>query len=373
VSWRRRLLRWTLVGVPGLMALAVAASADVRFVLRAGYEEARILARRQPLDRLIADPATPPALRGQLELVRAARAFGADSLGLEAGETYTSYSDIGRDTLVLVLSASPRLQLADHLWWFPVVGAVPYHGYFSLGAATREMVRLHGRGFDTYLRPSSAFSTLGWFADPLVSTMTGWDPVSLASTVLHEITHNTVFPPSAVHFNESFANFAGERGAEAFFRSRGDTALAARAAAGWHDELVLGEFYRALAASLDSVYRLPVPDSLKLAGRDSVFAGARARLDGELRGRFRLYSADRLLAQPLNNATVVAARIYRTRLELFEAVLAAHGGNLRAAIAAVVETVAAGEGDPYAGVERLVPRRIGRSRTEVRARAASAP
>lgn len=356
---RRRLLRWALAAGISLVAvagLAAMVSPDVRFLCRAGYEEARLLLRRHSLAHLVANPSTPPALRARFEIVLAARAFAAESLAFKAGGTYTTYADVGRDTLVLVLSASPRTRLAEYAWWFPVVGSVPYHGYFSLDAGLAAAAGLKARGYDTYLRPAGAFSTLGWFSDPLVSSAMARDSVTLVSTVLHEISHNTLYVPSATAFDESFANFAGLKGAERFFRSRGEAALADRAAAEWRDEMRLDDFYTGLSHALDSVYSAPVDDAVKLGGRETVFRRARERMTKEIGPRFETYRAEWFTDRDLNNATVVAARIYRTRLGVFDRVLAHTGGDIRAAVRAIGEAVranAGGSGDPFAAVERL--------------------
>ena len=357
---RRRLVRWAIGGSLAVIALAgIAAlvSAEVRFLFRAGYEEARLLARRRSLTRLVADRETPPALRARFELVLAARAFAADSLSLRTADTYTTYADVGRDTLVLVLSASPRTRLAVHTWWFPIVGAVPYHGYFTLAAGQRAVARLEDRGYDTYLRPAAAFSTLGWFSDPLVSSALAADSVALVSTVLHEISHNTLYLPSATEFDESFANFVGLKAAEAFFRSRGERALAERAGAEWRDEMRLEEFYTGLSVALDSVYSAPTDDSTKLARRQGVFDRARRQLVSQIGPRFEAYQAAWFANRRLNNATVLAARIYRTRLRLFDRVLTRQGGDVRVSVQVIAGAVRArgAERDPFAAVEGLIP------------------
>src|SRR5687767_4644858 len=115
----RRILRWVLVGL-GVLIVAVVATPLGRYILRAGWEEAKILLRREPIEDVIADPATSPGLRERLRLVLAARAYAIDTLGLEAGESFATFSQLDSDTLVLVLSAAYRDRLEAYRWWFPI-------------------------------------------------------------------------------------------------------------------------------------------------------------------------------------------------------------------------------------------------------------
>ena len=345
----RRVVAALLVLVAAGGAVAWCASRDVRYVGRAAVEEALILLRRRAITAVVADPATDPVTRARLELVLAARGFAAESLHLAARRTYTTYSRVRRDTLVLVLTASRSDRLAELTWVWPVVGRVPYKGFFHLAEAEAEARRLEQRGMDTYLRVSNAYSTLGWFNDPLLSTIVREDSVDLAATVIHEILHNTVWVKGSVPFNESLADFVGYRGAEAFFLARGDRRNAERAVARWQDEIRLEHFYDSLAARLERVYAQGLPAPALQEQRQLVFSAAQAELAGPVAQELRTIDGRWLARRPLNNAVVIAARLYRTHLDRFEELLAEEHGNLVRAIGAVRDRVA-GASDPWAAL-----------------------
>jgi len=354
---RPALVLLLLVGI--LMAgygTAYVASPEVRFVSRAGMEESRILQGRRPISKMLKDPKLDPDLRARLQLVLDARDFAA-TLGFAAGKTYTQYADVGRDTLLLVLSASPPDCLCAYIWKYPIVGRLPYKGYFDLGAGRKAAAELEARGYDVYLRPSAAFSTLGWFQDPLLSTAVEGDTVELAATVFHEIAHNTLYVKSATPFNESFAQLAGYRAAEAFFRARGDSASAAHAADRWLDEIVLGEFYDSLAARLDTLYQRSRGDTAAVdAGRLDAARWARQELEDSVGPKLRTYHVGRLPERPVNNARIIAARIYRTRLALFEQWYQQHGADIAASVAAMAQLEKGAEADEaFERLEQALP------------------
>ncbi len=353
------------MGIVGGAALLSAATPTGRYLARGVWEEGRILARRQSIMAMALDSATPPATRAKLELVLAARRFAVDSLGLPARNSFTKFTQLDHDTLVLVLSGTRRDALVSKTWWFPVVGRVPYKGYFDFEQARSDEEELRSEGYDTYLRPSPAFSTLGWFNDPLLSTTLGEDSLGIVQTVIHELTHNRAYLKGQAVFNESLAEFVGNRGATEFFRSRGDTALARAAAARWRDEMLLGTAWDRAYGALDSAFAAhPYPDARSLAdprGAPLIFAARLAARDTVM-ARTRRFMVDsvgpRLETIPpswagrvrLDNAALVARRFYATRLDRFEAAWERDGRDLRRTLDRILSDAARVPGDPFAAV-----------------------
>ena len=336
-----------------LMAMTTSLlSCSPGYVLRAAWEEARILARRRSMEDVLNDPKLDDVTRGKLEIVVQARSFALQDLELDVGDSYTSFSDIGRDTLALVLSASPVDQLTAYTWWFPIVGRVPYKGFFSLEAAEGERRKLEANNYDTYLRTTSAFSTLGWLPDPLLNTALRQDSVGLVETVIHEVTHNTLFVRGHVKFNESFANFVGSVGAIEFFCSRSQNeSLCELAADRWHDTVRLSEFLDALWSDLDALYAEGLPLDSLMPRRKALLQEAADRYRSDLAPEMRTPTFARYDATRLNNASLVARHLYYHRLSLFQA-LYRQTGSLTQAIELVTTAVRDAE-EPWDAVERV--------------------
>lgn len=307
------------------------------YVVKAGIAEARILRARRPIPEVIADSTTDAATRGKLAYVLEARRFAAEELGIDVGDSYTMYTRLDRDTLALVLQAAPKDQIAPVTWWFPIVGRVPYKGFFSVDDALDAAADLEADGYDTYVRPTAAFSTLGWFNDPILSTVLVADEVEVVETVLHELSHQHLFIPGQVGFNESFANFVGRVGAIRFFCTREgggpDTVKCLRAQARWRDYQRFSVFLDRFIDDLEAVYldsNLTLEQ--KIERREVVFAEALARFDAEVAPTFEAVTFSGFRNRPLNNATLLGLIFYYNRLPDFDALLGQHGGDLRAVL-----------------------------------------
>jgi predicted aminopeptidase len=351
-AWCRRGLRW--LGAVVLILGVTGCSAG--YVARAAYEEARILWRRESIDDLLARPTVNDATKRKLQLVLDVRRFAAERIGLRVGGSYRSVSTVDGRAVVRLLTASRRDQLEPYTWWFPIVGRVPYKGFFSKPAAIKMAEELESEGYDTYVRPAIAFSTLGWFNDPLPSPLLKHDEVTLAQVIFHELLHNTVFLPGYTSFDESSATFAGYRAAIEFFcegeRSVSDQCRAATA--DWQDTLTISRFFTKSLADLEAFYATKPTGVALERGRERAFAEIRRQFK-ELKlhpGRYADFSAG-----PINNASLLQERIYLHDLDVFDE-LYREGGSLRAAVRAIRTAVDRG-GDPFDRVrEALATSRV---------------
>ncbi|MDE0031366.1 MAG: aminopeptidase [Deltaproteobacteria bacterium] len=325
------------------------------YYIRAAYEEGRILWRRTPITTVLAEDGVTPEVRRKLEMVLELRDFAATDLRLNVGGSYASYSQVDRPVLLHVLSAVPKTSFEPYTWWFPFVGRMPYKGFFDGNAAREEAGSLAAQGYDTHIRPAGAFSTLGWFDDPLLGRLLKLDRVSLADVVLHELLHNTLFVPGSVAFNESLANFVGKRGAIEFFTRRfGPESPGARAARrDWREEIEFSGAMMELTRCLRALYAEPVPDAEKLRRREQVFAESRRQwaeaVTGTPRHRYASFSRARL-----NNAVILQSLLYVTDLARFEELYRREGKDLPRAIEAVRAAAPDAE-DPFDTLPGLNP------------------
>jgi predicted aminopeptidase len=304
---------------------------------------------------MVADPRTPKEAREKLKVVLAARQYAKDSLRLRTKDSFTTYSRLDHDTLVLVVSAAYRDTLKPYTWWFPIVGRVPYKGYFDFDAARREAEDLKSQGFDVYVRPSDAFSTLGFFNDPLLNTSLRRDSLDLANTVIHEVTHNTYYASGQAAFNESFAMFVGARGAAGFFRSRGQDSAAANVDADWEDDKLLARFWSRVIRSLDSAYAAhPESKEARIAVRDTIYVRSRAALIGEIAPQFKRINPRYAERVPLDNASLLARRVYASDLDVFDLIYEKEGRDLKRAIGRVIGLAKTNPKEPFATLRRWV-------------------
>lgn len=335
----------------GAAAMA-SVSCSPGYVLRAGWEEAKILSSRKSIHEVVHDTTTPAEVRAKLRLVQDSREFAERTLALQPDDAFTSYVELDRDTLLLVLNAAHEFELRWKTWWFPIVGHVPYKGYFDFQKARRDADRLNAEGFDTWVRPSSAFSTLGWLPDPLLSTTLRADSVGIVETVIHEITHSTFFPRGQAQFNESFANFVGHRGAISYFCDAvRDLAQCAAAENRWHDMRVFGRFFHSMLDPLETLYATELPPAEMRQEKRRILREAAERFESAVQDEFRSGRYRGLDPEQVNNAWLLSRMLYYTRLDDMETLYRLHD-DLAVVIREVIRET--GSGDPWEALDRLV-------------------
>lgn len=299
--------------------------------------QARVLWARRALDDVVADPTTPPQLRERLLLVERARGF-ARELGLEVSGQYTSYVAWPGDRLVTSLIVTEPGRVEPRPFSFPIIGAVPYKGFFDAERARREAESLSADGLDTCLVAVPAYSTLGFFDDPLTDPMLRAGDGALVETVLHELVHATVFVSSEPDFNEGVANFIGEEASVRFFAD--DPAQAARRRAEVNDDRAIAIALMAARDHVATLYAQPMVAERRDERRAALDAEARQALASlPLTTRDAGRVAERVR---LGDACLALRGTYVADTPRHQAVLDALDGDLAAFVARLV---AAGEAD----------------------------
>jgi predicted aminopeptidase len=328
---------------------------DVSYLAHGACAEVRLLWNRKPIDQVLQKKDLSPQLRSNLELVLEVRRFAADRLGENVGGAYETVTNVDRSAITWVLMAAEPDRLTPHTWYFPIVGSVPYKGYFRKSQAEAAAAAMEAEGYDTFVRPAVAFSSLGYFNDPLLSNLLGLDRVVLAGVIIHELFHRTYFLASNVMFDESAANYVGGRGAVAFFDytkgPKSEESAAARAVI--QSDLKFGDFLESEENKLLALYNSGKSREQILKDRKVLFSEIQTdyvKLKPQLSGMER-FDLDKV---KLNNAVLINYQLYFHRLHDFAALDAMHQCDLRATIEAIIDLARSNTDDPFAAIHQAV-------------------
>ncbi len=308
---------WRALGV-ALGIVGFAGCTSLGYYQQAIVGHLQLMHARRPVLEVIADPATPAALRAKLEIAQAARIWASASLGLPDNASYTHYAALRQRYVVWNVFAAPPLSLTLKESCFLFVGCLSYRGYFAEAAARAAGIALRAAGYDVFVGGVAAYSTLGWFADPLVSSMLQWENALVVKTVFHELAHQQLYIPDDSAFNESFATAVAEAG---FTRWRAETALgAAVAPATAHDDDFIALLLR-YRATLQQLYASHLSEPDKLAEKARTVTALRREF-GRLKRTWRggeKYAA--WMAEDLNNAKLASIETYHVHVPAFLAIL----------------------------------------------------
>jgi predicted aminopeptidase len=318
---------WLLIVVVVAFALAAGCS-TLGYYAQSVSGHLTMLSSARPIEDILTDPATPPALRDRLARVTEIRAFASRELGLPDNASYRSYADIKRPFVVWNVFATRELSLELKQWCYPVIGCAGYRGYFERAAADAAAAALRAEGYEAAVVGVPAYSTLGWLPDPLLNTFIGGNEGQIAALVFHELAHQIVYVGGDTTFNESFATAVEREGVRRWLAQRGDAALAGSYAEFARRRQQFIDLLLDYRDRLDALYKSPIADEDKRTGKRALFAALQndyARLKASW-GGFAGY--DRFFGQELTNAHLASIGAYNALVPAFDALLANSGGDL---------------------------------------------
>jgi predicted aminopeptidase len=298
------------------------------YLLQAAGGQMDVARRSRPIDVVLAEPQTTPALRARLEVVRDAREFAVHYLGLPDGRSYRQYADLERPYALWNVVAAPEFSLQAKQWCFPIAGCVSYRGYFRERDAVDAGRRLRQHGYDVSVGGVATYSTLGHLRDPVFSTMLAWRNSRLVATIFHEMAHEELYVPDDSAFNEAYASVVAEAGLRDWLRARDDEAELERVAAETARAAEFSALLRDARERLTTLYRSGRPKPELRMEKQRELGRLKYRYS-ELRRRWQDYGGyDAWFARPLSNADLVAVATYEDCVPGLRRELAA-AGSLR--------------------------------------------
>jgi predicted aminopeptidase len=302
---------------PGVLFLLLNGCASVSYYSQLASGQLQLLRAREPVSRVVADPTRDQKLRTHLEQSQKARTFASRQLHLPDNQSYRLYADIGRPFVVWNVFVTPEFSLKPVNHCFPIAGCVAYRGYYSQGAARGEAAVQRLQGMDVSIGGVEAYSTLGWFNDPIINSMMGWGDERLATLIFHELAHQRVYVKDDTEFNESFATFVEQEGTRqwrAYRHLPPDNNAQARQRDQF-TELVLRARTR-----LEKLYTLPLPAEQMRQRKAAEFERLRSEYrqlrDSQWAGDKRY---DAWINAPMNNARLLPFGLYDQWVPAFDA------------------------------------------------------
>ena len=345
--------RWLPLAVSvGLLA----GCTTVGYYNQAAKGHLALMASARPVADWVADPATPEPLRERLLRAGEIRRFAAESLGLPDNRSYTAYADLQRPAAVWNVFATPELSLQLKTWCYPVLGCAGYRGYFDRADAEAMAAELERAGYDVNVAPVPAYSTLGWFNDPLLNTFIHAPDVELARLLFHELSHQVVYARDDTVFNESFATAVEREGVRRWLAAHGD----ARQRQAWAAYSERREAFLALLLAqrrrLEAIFGSDMPVEEKRAAKAAVLDDLQRQYRILREQRWAGFAGyDRFFERRLTSAHLAAVGAYNDWVPAFEALLAESGGDLPAFYARVRQLGALDKPARTAELRRLAP------------------
>jgi len=282
------------------------------------------------IQEMLTDPSVSANLKRQFKQVAEVKNFAEQKLGLKPTQNYEKYLDLGRDYLVMVLTVSPPLKMESYTWWFPIVGTVPYKGFYNKEMGLKEKKSFEDQGYETHFRPSPAYSTLGKLQDPLLNTMLLYGEFYLVSTVIHESVHASLWIPGDVTFNENLASFIGYYGALEYFAQKygKNNKKYQEALARQTDQKIFATFIKELHDKLKKLYESDAFTANKYERKAHIIEEMKTRYKLDIVKKFKGSGYAGFEQRTWNNAMIMAYQHYDQEQDFFEKLLKQEKGNI---------------------------------------------
>jgi len=328
------------------LLFASGCASQVGYLAKQGSYLLRYSTGTRPVQSMLADTSTSAETRNFLLKVQDIKSYAVQRLGLKNNENYTRYKEIERDHLVDVVQACDAASFDAYMWNYPFLGRLPYKGFYERPDADSEAARLRLLGYDVIVRQVDAFSTLGFTKDPIYSFMKSYSPFRIASLIIHEQTHATLFLKGQSEFNEEMATFVGDEGAFEWLRQRyGEDSLEYRDAVDSQaDADLFVSLLHGLSEKLRAVYATSITREEKLARKTEVIDEFKRGLAGEEAPRFRTSAYGHLEKLQLNNAYLSLYGMYTDDVPLLrEWFVQRCGGSIRLFMESMKQLAARGD------------------------------
>lgn len=301
---------------------------QLTYLLKSAYNQMSIIYNREPIEKVLKSENLTKNERDKLSLVQVVRVFAAETLKLNVGKNYSTYVQLKKPYVVWAVNASPKWKLEHHLWYFPIVGSVPYKGFPKEEDAKEEAEALQDKGYDTYIRGVSAYSTLGWFNDPILSSMLRYSEEDLVNTIIHESVHATLYIKSNADFNERLATFIGDKGTELFYETREGKSSPHLVIIKNenHDQKIFSQFISEEIKALSQLFKDHPEEDLTL--RENHYNEIKKRFKDIIRPQLKSSNYQNFEKLPLNNARLLLFKTYIEDLTDFQTLFDKLQGDL---------------------------------------------
>lgn len=313
-----------------MTSLLVGGCASLGYLVQAANGEASVLHEARPMAEVIDDPITPAALAAKLRLAMRIRAFAVSELKLPDNASYTRYAALGRPYVLWNVVSTPALSLSPLESCFPIAGCLAYRGYYDEGEARRYAAERSAEGDDVFLYGIPAYSTLGWFNDPLLSTTLRYGELALVRLIFHELSHQLLYVKNDTAFNEAFATTVELEGLKRWVVQEQKPALLARYRIDEARQQAFQDLMREVRERLDALYRSAAPTQDKLARKAAILLDAKTQY-GALKASWGGYPGYDAWFDPLpNNAHFASLTTYEARVPAFRELFREQGQDFAA-------------------------------------------